>query len=126
MAKANRVEPISRRELIRLEIQQRCVNTQVDLGMEDWSIRANLQFSVETMLDVLRLDHKFAAKVLQDRRAWRLGPKGRWDNFLVAIGLGRFAKYDTLYFTEMLTFPDVKFKEYFKIGAPVLTQAEVR
>lgn len=110
-----------------LEIQQFWATQLID---EDLLSTANtklyVSYALESLAYSLRVMHKTAAQTLQQDKEVAKWPRTRWDNFLVAIGLSKYAKYTRLKFTEMLTFPTIELPPQLATKMRIYTQTSLQ
>src|SRR5579859_5197339 len=92
-----------------LEIQTFWANSVIDeeslASFRD--AKVYIRYMLEDLAYRLTAMMKVPAKVLQTDNEVAKWPARRWDNFLVAVCLDKYAKFKRLHFTEMLLFPAV-------------------
>jgi hypothetical protein len=109
---------------IELEIQQFWAGILIDDAMLRNS-KVQVSYRLENLAYQVRVLHKTAAQTLQNDKEVAKWPATRWDNFLVAVGLKKYAKYARLKFTEMLTFPSIELPPYLQDKTRIYTHQSI-
>lgn len=76
------------------------------------NVNLHMSFRLEYLSYQLMAVLRLPSKVLQDNKEVARFPTRRWDNFLVSVGLGKYAKFTALRANEFLTFPGIEWPRH--------------